>query len=162
MCFTGEAPGWYSQGMKTEWIIKSPDDFQLLVQEICGAAVGDRLLLALSGDLGAGKTTFTQQLGALLGVQEPITSPTFTIMRRYETSHKTFTELVHIDAYRFESDSEAQPLALQSVFQESGVICCVEWPERIASVLPDTAWELKFEIEPNETRRVTITLPGTQ
>ena len=65
-------------------------------------------ILALYGDLGAGKTTFTQTLGEILGIKEDITSPTFVIMKRYQTANESFRSLIHIDAYRLNSPENFQ------------------------------------------------------
>ena len=64
------------------------------------------VVCALHGDLGAGKTTFTQTLARELGVEEIVTSPTFVIMKNYELTNQPFEKLVHIDAYRIEEIDE--------------------------------------------------------
>jgi tRNA threonylcarbamoyladenosine biosynthesis protein TsaE len=148
--------------MQLEWDIDQPPEFVSLIEVVLSHVSDDQIVLLLEGEVGAGKTTFTQVVGAVLGVTEPITSPTFTIMRRYETSHPTFRQLVHIDAYRFEAPEEARPLGLAEVLTESNALVCVEWPERIPGSLPAAAWRLCFEITDGETRRVTITPPNTQ
>ena len=90
---------------------------------------GDVLLL--SGDLGAGKTTLTQAIARVLGVQKQITSPTFTIMNVYQTAHPTITQLCHIDTYRLESPEEFTPLGMQEFFGNKNTLCIVEWPENL-------------------------------
>jgi tRNA threonylcarbamoyladenosine biosynthesis protein TsaE len=120
---------------------------------------GRTLVITLHGDLGAGKTTFTQQLGRELGVSEPITSPTFTIMRQYELQQKQYDSLVHIDAYRFETENEAKPLRLEEVFATPRAIVCVEWPERILSLLPKDVVSVVITIADGEERLVKIHFP---
>ncbi len=124
------------------------------------------LVIALSGDLGAGKTTFTQELAKHLKVNDIVTSPTFTIMKRYQTHHSQFFNLVHIDAYRFETEAEAEPLRLPEVFLEPKTIVVVEWPERITSImdkdwpkeasdaLPQGLVRILISVDDNETRQV--------
>lgn len=90
--------------------------------------VGD--LLVLSGDLGAGKTCFTQGLGRGLGVDEPITSPTFTLANRHEGR----LVLHHLDAYRLDGPGDAADLDLDDLL-ETGVTV-IEWGNRIAQILP--------------------------
>src|ERR1700741_1595530 len=68
------------------------------------------LLVTLSGELGAGKTSFTQGLARALGVSEPITSPTFVLEKVYELSNQPFSRLVHIDAYRLDGEKSLTPL----------------------------------------------------
>lgn len=95
------------------------------------AQPGDVLLL--SGDLGAGKTTFTKAFGAALGVTEPITSPTFTLAREY---HGRLL-MHHLDVYRLERLGEVADLALSELTEGGGVVL-IEWGELIASTLvPD-------------------------
>ncbi len=93
-------------------------------------AAGD--LLILSGNLGAGKTTFTQSLGASLGVQGRITSPTFIIAREHPSAGDGPT-LVHVDAYRLSDAAELEDLDLDSELEES--ITVVEWGAGLAETL---------------------------
>jgi tRNA threonylcarbamoyladenosine biosynthesis protein TsaE len=99
-------------------------------------------ILALEGDLGAGKTTLTKSLGKLLGVQETIVSPTFVIAKFYQTTHHEFKTLVHIDAYRIESDDELDPIKFSSIISTPDTLVVIEWPERI-STIPDTAYRYR-------------------
>lgn len=141
--------------MEREYKIKKPKDFQLIIKDILAWFADSKqetLVIALQGDLGAGKTTFTQELGLYLKIEEPITSPTFTIMKQYEPVHKNFNLLVHIDAYRIEDEAETGPLKLNEVFDRPKTIVCVEWPEQIPTVIPKTAVLVKLEIGNNETR----------
>lgn len=117
------------------------------------------VVIALSGELGAGKTTFTQQLAKQLGVTEPVTSPTFTLMKQYTTTDSTYGSLVHIDAYRIESAAELVPLHLESVFTAPNTIVSVEWPEHIASIMPRNAIAVTMASADQTTRSVIIQLP---
>jgi len=149
--------------MDRVYLIANPPDFQLIIDDIFAwykQNKKENLVIALQGDLGAGKTTFTQVLGQYLKVTEPITSPTFTIMKQYELVHDDFDKLVHIDAYRIEDETEVVPLKLNEMFERPSTLVCVEWPERIASVLTNNAVWLKLEIGENETRTVKIKLPS--
>jgi tRNA threonylcarbamoyladenosine biosynthesis protein TsaE len=148
--------------MDRDYKLSKPEEFQMVIEDLFYQYRDTRksnLLIALKGDLGAGKTTFTQELGKMLGVTEPITSPTFTIMKQYELVHELFDRLVHIDAYRFESKEEAKPLRLDEVFTTPRAIICVEWPERIPTLIPKDAISIVITITDGEERSVRIHYP---
>lgn len=121
------------------------------------AVPGEAVVLALSGDLGAGKTTLVQLLAKVLGVTETVTSPTFVVMKQYETMNVTFTELVHIDAYRIEDIDEMRPLGFTALLAQSGLLMCIEWAERIESLLPAHTITATLVLNRDETRTLTIT-----
>jgi len=151
--------------MKTQWTITTPVELQQIAQAILDdhQTKGEApLVIALLGDLGAGKTAFTQELGKMLGVQEIITSPTFTIMKQYQTTHPQYQTLVHIDAYRLESEAETRPLHITEAISQPGTVSCIEWPEIIPASIPKSAYQLQIEIIEDEHRRVTITLGKEQ
>jgi tRNA threonylcarbamoyladenosine biosynthesis protein TsaE len=101
-------------------------------------------VVALSGDLGAGKTTFVKAIAKVLGVTEQVTSPTFTIMRGYETSDTRFKALVHMDAYRIENKRELGPLRFDELLTQPSTLFCIEWAEKIAPALPEHISRLTF------------------
>ncbi len=90
-------------------------------------------VLALSGELGAGKTTFVQGLAEGLGVEGPVPSPTFVLLNVYPA-------LFHFDLYRLKSSADFLALGFGEYFEKGGV-CVIEWPERIEELLPpNTRW----------------------
>lgn len=101
------------------------------------ARPGDLLLLA--GDLGAGKTAFTQGFGAALGVDTPITSPTFTLVNTYRGR----LELNHLDVYRLEALSEVLDLGVPEMMDDGGVTV-IEWGDAVAPALPADYLEIRF------------------
>jgi tRNA threonylcarbamoyladenosine biosynthesis protein TsaE len=101
------------------------------------ARPGDLLLLA--GDLGAGKTAFTQGFGAALGVDDLITSPTFTLVNTYEGR----LELNHLDVYRLEALSEVFDLGVPEMMDDGGVTV-IEWGDSVAPALPADYLEIRF------------------
>lgn len=113
-------------------------------------------VLGLSGDLGAGKTTFVQALAAELGVKEVVQSPTFTILKLYQTNHPQFKQLIHMDAYRIESLTELGPLRLGELLDTPETLFAIEWPEKIAAALPGHIL-LKFKTISEGGREVLIT-----
>jgi tRNA threonylcarbamoyladenosine biosynthesis protein TsaE len=112
--------------------------------------------LALSGDLGAGKTTFTQALGTTLGITETITSPTFMIMKTYETNDVTFAHMVHMDAYRIEDNEELRPLRFSDIVNTPKTLLVVEWSELIKGALPAAALHLTLSVKDETTRTATL------
>jgi tRNA threonylcarbamoyladenosine biosynthesis protein TsaE len=112
-------------------------------------------VISLTGNLGAGKTTLVQQLARELGIQETVTSPTFTIMKSYAVPQPHhFERLVHMDAYRIEDLEELRPLGLEGFLTTPGNLICIEWAERIASVLPQDTIYLTLKTIDEETREV--------
>jgi tRNA threonylcarbamoyladenosine biosynthesis protein TsaE len=100
-------------------------------RKVTGARV-----LALHGNLGAGKTTFAGYVARSLGIIEDVVSPTFVIMKKYTTDSALYDTLVHIDAYRIESITEATQLRFGPIFADSRTCVVVEWPEHIKEFLP--------------------------
>jgi tRNA threonylcarbamoyladenosine biosynthesis protein TsaE len=112
-------------------------------------------VLALSGELGAGKTALVQALAAELGVREHVTSPTFILMHSYETASERFRQLVHIDAYRIEDTRELAVLKLDEVFADPTALVCIEWPERVGAAAPNDAVHINIESHTDDTRTIT-------
>lgn len=93
-------------------------------------------IVALRGELGAGKTTFTQALARVLGVAESLQSPTYVLMKTYATTHPAFAVLVHIDAYRLEKSEEFAALKPEAFLSDPHTLVIVEWPEKAGNLLP--------------------------
>ena len=118
------------------------------------ARPGDLLLLV--GDLGAGKTAFAQGFAEGLGVDDPITSPTFTLVRTYVGKHK----LNHLDVYRLESVAEAEDLGLGELLEDG--ITLIEWGDTIAGALPADFLELRFTFgEGDDERDIDARIVGS-
>ena len=112
--------------------------------------------ITLSGQLGAGKTTFVQHLAEKLGVHEHPTSPTFVIMRQYPVEgHAWITTLTHIDAYRIDSLDEMRPLRFAEELEREGNLICIEWPEQIASLIPRDRIAVTIVGNDDGTRTIT-------
>ena len=108
-------------------------------------------VVLLSGDLGAGKTTMTQVIGKNFGVEKVMQSPTFVIMRSYKLENKVFEHLVHIDAYRLESESEIEKLGFQEIISNPKNLVLIEWPEKIKKILPRKSFKVLIKhINENE------------
>lgn len=115
---------------------------------------GKAVIVALQGDLGAGKTAFTQAVGAELGVGENMQSPTFVIMKVYEIDLRGFKHLIHIDAYRLEKSEELLHLGWGEIMQEPENLIFIEWPENVASIIPADAKKISLEFVDETTRTI--------
>lgn len=111
---------------------------------------GRATIVTFSGDLGAGKTTFTQGIAAALGVEERVTSPTFVIENIYALSGQKWQKLVHIDAYRLKGAHELEALGWKEICADSGNLIVIEWPERVEGAIPEDAIKLRFDINGDE------------
>jgi tRNA threonylcarbamoyl adenosine modification protein YjeE len=119
------------------------------VAEALRAAGVDSLLIALEGDLGAGKTVFVRGLGRALGVdaREPIVSPTFTIARDYGFPGPLLRELHHLDAYRLGGAEDLEAAGFEEMCG-AGRLTCVEWSENVVDALPEDRLELEITLAP--------------
>jgi tRNA threonylcarbamoyladenosine biosynthesis protein TsaE len=117
-------------------------------------------VVLLSGNLGAGKTTFTKALAEELNIEEEITSPTFVIRKRYELKKNDFKNLIHIDAYRLESGEEIQALEFEEDIKDKDNLVLIEWPEKIESAIETIPQEniitLSFEVVDDVTREILV------
>lgn len=121
--------------------------------EICG----NNKVYAFRGDLGAGKTTFISSLCKSLGVEETITSPTYSIIQEYiSVNNQT---IYHIDLYRIKSRAEAMNTGIEDCLS-SNEICMVEWPEKIPDIFPENTVFTDIEVLSDKERKLIITLPG--
>ncbi|WP_354437873.1 tRNA (adenosine(37)-N6)-threonylcarbamoyltransferase complex ATPase subunit type 1 TsaE [Marmoricola sp. OAE513] len=136
--------------------LPAPEDTKDVGRRLGGQlAAGD--LLILTGDLGAGKTTFTQGLGEGLGVRGPVTSPTFVIARVHP-SLGDGPELVHVDAYRLGDSAELDDLDLDTDLDEA--VTVVEWGSGLAEALASDRLELRLERAADDVRTLTVTPVG--
>lgn len=136
---------------------KSVDDTRALASEIAALSrVGDLILLA--GDLGAGKTVFAQGFGRALGVVEPITSPTFTLVRTYDEGR---FPLIHVDVYRLDHLQELMDLGIMELLDGGGVTL-IEWGDVVAASLPPDFLEVRLELGDDDERIVGIRAVGAR
>lgn len=140
-----------------ECISGSPQDTQAIAAKIAkqlktGGVVG------LIGDLGAGKTTFSQGFAQALGIREKIISPTFILIRPHPLPNRENT-LYHVDLYRLEGDINTKELGLEEVFQNTGGdFVLIEWADKILDKLPPKTLLIDFEKTPGDGRKITTKL----
>jgi tRNA threonylcarbamoyladenosine biosynthesis protein TsaE len=119
-----------------------------------GARLTPPVLILLSGDLGAGKTTLTKGIAAGLGAarEDDVTSPTFTLIHKYEGS----TRVYHVDLYRIEDLHDFETLGLEDIFSEQAVVI-VEWPDRLKLRTDWPIVRIQLEHVAEDTRKILIT-----
>ena len=124
-------------------------------------AVGERLarelqrgaVLALHGDLGAGKTALVKGLARGLGCRAEVTSPTFTLIHEYRGGR---LPLYHVDLYRLETPAQALAIGLEEYLPGDGVTV-IEWPERVRDLLPAQTWHIFLKVVDETTRTIRAT-----
>jgi len=111
-------------------------------------------VVALSGDLGSGKTVFAQGVARALGITETVTSPTFVIQKIYKIENSAFKRLVHIDAYRLEDAHELLVLGWERLLSHSDTLILIEWPERVEEILPKGTIRITCTYVDENTRKI--------
>lgn len=137
-----------------EFITHSPEETRALGGRLANALQGGEVI-AFTGDLGAGKTAFVSGLAAALGVDERVTSPTFTIVNEYEGGR---LPLFHFDMYRLGSADELFHIGWEDYLARGGV-CAVEWSENVDEAIEDDAIRISITRGDDENSRV-ITIEG--
>ena len=143
--------------MKGTYEVKSVEETWALARELAKELKpGD--VVCLEGDLGAGKTTFTQGLAAALGVSGRVTSPTFCIVQEHaavSSGASAVPLLVHMDLYRLHGEEDVEAIGWED-YLSRGALMVVEWPERAGALIPASARHLVFRHMGEECRRVDI------
>ena len=113
-------------------------------------------LIGLEGDLGGGKTTFTQGFMRGLGIRKKVLSPTFLIMKRFAIQNSEFSNCYHLDCYRLKKPKEILELGFNEIINNPQNIIVIEWADRIKRLLPlDTLW-IRFDFINETKRKITI------
>jgi tRNA threonylcarbamoyladenosine biosynthesis protein TsaE len=153
--------------MATELVATNNSDAPIESQVEAGAPTSRRdsqlttraraTILALSGDLGSGKTTFTQGFAKALGVKGRIVSPTFLIMRKYQiTNKKTFKNFYHADLYRIEKLNELTALGFKEILNDPENIVLIEWAEKAKRIIPQSAIWVYFDHKEENKRNIRV------
>jgi tRNA threonylcarbamoyladenosine biosynthesis protein TsaE len=134
---------------------RSPED-TLEIARVLGGALRPGDVVALYGDLGAGKTLFCKGVGEALGIPpDRIVSPTFTIVTEHAGAS---VPLTHIDVYRLEGPREADEIGMRELLSGDGV-CLVEWADKIEELLPTNCIQVRFTFSGDDRRRIAIAAP---
>lgn len=141
--------------MKTvqEWISKSPEETAEIAQKLA-AQIKPGTVIALSGNLGSGKTTFIKGLAVGFGAEDldAVTSPTFALMHVYSTKPR----LYHFDLYRLDSVKDVIDIGFEEFVSDPGVVTCVEWAEKAAELMPKNTVKISFDITDSFSRKISV------
>ena len=150
-----------------KYVSKSRQETREIAQNFLNSIIshpGRACVVALEGDLGSGKTAFTQAVGEILGVKENMHSPTFVIMKIYVLPDATpvntpclqgVRNLIHIDAYRLEKESELLHLGWNEIIKEPENLVLIEWPENVPGIIPEDAKRIYFKFVDESTREIS-------
>ncbi len=136
-------------------IIFSLDEIEVAAREFLNKSSIFKIF-TFSGDLGAGKTTFIESICRVMGVSGTVTSPTYSLIHEYERKDKGI--IYHMDFYRLNSLEEAIDAGIEECIL-SGEICMIEWPSRIANILPDEIVKSEIFILSENRRKLVVELP---
>jgi tRNA threonylcarbamoyladenosine biosynthesis protein TsaE len=113
-------------------------------------------IIALEGDLGAGKTTFVQGFAEELKIKEKILSPTFLIIKRFNIKNEIFRNFFHIDCYRIKKTDEIISLDFKKIISNPKNIVLIEWANKIKKILPKGILKIKFDILNQNKRKISV------
>lgn len=146
-----------------QFTVNQPTELAVVAEAVLGLAIATEQppVVALNGDLGAGKTSFVQVLAKLIKTDQVPNSPTFVVLKSYPANHPQWKKLVHMDAYRLETIDELRPLKFDELLRQKDSIICIEWAKRIAPKLPPQTIRLDFSIA-DSSRLITINYDQTE
>src|SRR2546428_6962798 len=133
-----------------ELFAPTPEDTRELASSVAALLSGGDVVV-LTGDLGAGKTTFVQGAASALGVTDPVVSPTFTLVRRYRGTRSVY----HVDVFRLDRLQEVIDLGFEELFDPDGVTF-VEWGDVIQGLLPPAYLEVEMWTRPEDEGRLVV------
>jgi tRNA threonylcarbamoyladenosine biosynthesis protein TsaE len=134
---------------------RSPEQTERIGQGLM-QLIPDGALVALYGDLGAGKTCFVRGMAQAVGARDLVTSPTFTIVHEYPGARP----ILHLDLYRITDARQVLDLGYEELFTPTRGVCVVEWPDRASGYLPPSRVDVHLSVAHETARRIAITNRG--
>lgn len=143
-----------------KFISKSLEDTKRFAEDFIDNLKKDQNIVLLQGNLGAGKTTFSQAVLEYLGAKGPFTSPTFVIMKDYGVDFENkngvkFKKVYHLDCYRID-EASLNDLNWSDIIKDKDNLILVEWPEKIEKALPEKYVKIEFEVLGENEREIRI------
>ena len=138
--------------MKKDLVSKGVKDTDKIARdffrEILKTKTTKATVVGLSGELGAGKTAFTQAMAKMFGIKNKVNSPTFVIMKRYplkkNKKNNNYKFLFHLDAYRLKNEKELLHLGWEEIIADKENLVFIEWPENVAKIMPKDSHSIKI------------------
>ena len=138
-----------------EYKIMSNDEFETIeIAQNFESEKFENMIICLDGELGSGKTVFTKGSANALGIEESITSPTFTIIKEYDSGEMP---LYHMDVYRLDGNTEG--VGIEENYIKGGIVI-IEWAKTIKDILPEERLEIKIKVIDENRRMLVITPQG--
>ncbi|PWB38862.1 MAG: tRNA (adenosine(37)-N6)-threonylcarbamoyltransferase complex ATPase subunit type 1 TsaE [Parcubacteria group bacterium] len=137
-----------------EFISKSVSDTEAVATKVAQRLQGGDWL-ALVGNLGAGKTVFVKGLARALGVSANLTSPTFVLLKAYDTGHKVIKKFVHVDCYRLDGKEDLMDIGLSDYLNQKDTVVVIEWADKIRG-LPDKTIKINIDYRPDNQRKILV------
>ena len=137
-----------------EYTVKDLKETQAVAVKLAQSLKGGELI-ALTGNLGAGKTAFVKALAEALGIKEEVTSPTFVLLKVYDIDYKKVDKFVHVDCYRLRGQEDLFDIGLGDYLNYDNMIVAIEWADKIVN-LPKEAIKIHLEIIDNYKRKITF------
>ena len=141
--------------MKNTYTSNSRDETEKLGEEFAKSlSPGD--VVCLYGELGAGKTVFVKGLMKGIGIEERVTSPTFTLIHEYNVNHNSIKKIYHIDLYRLENIERVKNIGILELFNENNAVVVIEWAEKMGDLLPKKRVDLFLKQLEEDKREIQI------
>lgn len=134
-------------------LCKSPKQVPEIAEKIVEICK-NKTVWVFDGEMGAGKTTLIKEVCKILGVQDEVQSPTFSIVNQYEGSEKT---IYHFDFYRLQSEQEAYDIGYEEYFYASNAYCFLEWASKIPNLLPANYAKIEIDVLSEKERKIVVT-----